>query len=223
VSGSLEYRSDESLAGFQEYLEKHFPVKCTRAFRKTDDDLPGLENLATADVAILFTRRLTISGAQLDQIKRYCRSGKPIVAIRTASHGFQNWLEFDREVLGGNYQNHHGAGPRTQVQIVVRSKDHPILQGVRPFESIGSLYRNSGASPDIDILLEATIPGHREPIAWTRINRGGRVFYTSLGHPEDFKNESFRRLLVNALFWTTRRSLPKDIQGTSADARPISH
>ena len=33
----------------------------------------------------------------------------------------------------------------------------------------------------------------------------GRVFYTSLGVPEDFQDENFRRLLTNAVFWTTRR------------------
>ena len=209
VSGSLEYRSDESLASFQAYVEKNFPVKCSRAFRKADQDLPGLENLQTAEVAVLFTRRLTISGPQLERVKKYCRAGKPIVAIRTASHGFQNWLGFDHEILGGNYQNHYGAGPKTRVQIVATSKEHPILQNVHLFESPGSLYRNSGASADIEVLLNGTTGDHCEPVAWTRINHGGRVFYTSLGHPEDFKNENFRRLLVNALFWTARRSPPK--------------
>ena len=28
-----------------------------------------------------------------------------------------------------------------------------------------------------------------------------RVFYTSLGHPDDFKNAEFRRLLANAIAW----------------------
>src|SRR5439155_2232648 len=36
VSGSLEYQSDESLSAFQKYLEEHYNVKCTRAFRRTD-------------------------------------------------------------------------------------------------------------------------------------------------------------------------------------------
>ena len=49
VSGSLEYKSDESLAAFQKYLEANYPVECVRAFRKTDDDLPGLEHLETCD------------------------------------------------------------------------------------------------------------------------------------------------------------------------------
>jgi putative membrane-bound dehydrogenase-like protein len=208
VSGSLEYKSDESLAAFQKYLEEHYSVKCSRAFRKTDNDLPGLpglENLETCDVMLLFTRRLTISGEQLERVKRYCRSGKPIVAVRTASHAFQNWLALDKEVLGGNYKNHLGSGPRTQVKIVTGAKDHPVLAGVKPFSSPGSLYKNPDLPPDDVVLLTGSIPGHTEPVAWVRTHNGGKVFYTSLGHPDDFKNENFVRLLVNALFWTSGR------------------
>jgi putative heme-binding domain-containing protein len=205
VSGSLEYHSDESLSALQKYLEEHYQIQCSRAFRKTDSDLPGLENLESCDVMVLYTRRLTISGEQLERIKRYCKSGKPIVAIRTASHAFQNWLALDKEVLGGNYGNHYGAGPVTQVGIVEKAGKHPILAGVQPFRSVASLYRNSGLAKDAEQLLTGSIPGHTEPIAWTRIRNGGRIFYTSLGQPEDFKNESFIRLLVNALFWTTNK------------------
>src|SRR5206468_8884047 len=115
--GSVEYDSDASLTAFQEYLEKNYPVRCTRAFRKTDTDLPGLENLETCDVAVFFTRRLKISGEQLERVKKFCASGKPIVAIRTASHGFQNWLDMDKEVLGGDYKNHFGHEQRPEVKL----------------------------------------------------------------------------------------------------------
>jgi putative membrane-bound dehydrogenase-like protein len=203
VSGSLEYHSDESLAAFQQYLESHYPVRCVRAFRKMDDDLPGLENLDHCDVMVLFTRRLTISGEQLERIKEYCRSGKPIVAIRTASHAFQNWLALDKEVLGGNYQNHYGAGPAVQVRPASQAAHHMILSGVGNLDSPGSLYRNQGIAGDTEVLLTGSIPGHEEPVAWTRVHDGGRIFYTSLGHPADFKNPGFLRLLANAIFWTT--------------------
>ena len=87
-------------------------------------------------------------------------------------------------------------------------KKRPILEGVTPFKSKGSLYKNTGLSKDVDILLTGSIPGHQEPVAWTRLHQGARIFYTSLGHPDDFKNDNFRRLLVNALFWTTKRDIP---------------
>jgi type 1 glutamine amidotransferase len=209
VSGSLEYESDASLAKLQQYLEKHYPIKCSRAFRKTDYDLPGLENLETCDVMLLFTRRLKITGQQLERVKRYCQAGKPIVALRTASHAFQNWLALDKEVLGGNYQNHYKAGPLAQINLVDQARNHPILQGVKPFQSTGSLYKNTGLAKDVTVLLTGTIPGHSEPLAWTRLHHGGRVFYTSLGAQKDFEEASFVRLLVNALYWATRQEPPQ--------------
>jgi putative membrane-bound dehydrogenase-like protein len=207
VSGSLEYKSDESLKKLQEYLESHYNIRCTWAKYRAVDDLPGLENLETCDVALFFTRRMTIKGQQLERVKKYCAAGKPIVGLRTASHGFQNWLAFDKEVLGGNYHNHYKEGPICQGKII--DKDHPILKGVQPFTSPGSLYLNTGIAADTHLLMTGTIPGHTEPLAWTRLHKGGRVFYTSLGHPSDFENEQFVRLVVNALFWTAKRESPK--------------
>jgi putative membrane-bound dehydrogenase-like protein len=211
VSGSLEYKSDESLAGFQKYLEANYPVECVRAFRKTDANIPGLEQLDTADVAIFFTRRLTIAGEQLERVKKYVNSGKPVIGLRTASHGFQNWLAMDQLVFGGDYKNHYGAGPKCRVQLVEAAKDHPVLRGVKPFESVGSLYRNPAVAKDVTVLLTGSIPDHTEPVAWVRERKVGgqtqRVFYTSLGHPDDFKDANFTRLLVNALAWTTGREL----------------
>ena len=210
VSGSLEYKSKESLDEFQKYLETNYPIRCTRAFIDGTDisHLPGLENLDDADVILLFTKRLKLSGDELERIKKYCLSGKPIVGVRTASHAIQTWLDLDHEVLGGNYKGHYADGPLTQTEIVAAAKNHPVLTGVTPFRSAGSLYKNKGLSDDVEILLTGTTPEATEPIAWTRNYKGARIFYTSLGHPQDFTEPSFRRMLVNALFWTTGRDVP---------------
>jgi putative membrane-bound dehydrogenase-like protein len=208
ISGSLEYRSDESLAAFEKYLQQNHPVHCVRAFRKTDEDLPGLEWLDKCDVAVFFTRRLKISGEQLDRVKKYATSGKPIVAIRTASHGFQNWLDMDKEVLGGDYKNHYGAGSKCEVKITKEGDRHPVLAGVKPWSSTSSLYKNPNPAKDITVLMTGSIPDHTEPVTWVREYKGGRVFYTSLGHPDDFQEESCRRMITNALFWTAKRDVP---------------
>jgi putative heme-binding domain-containing protein len=209
VSGSFEYKSDESLAAFQKYLEANFAVECTRAFAKSDKDksLAGIENLEKCDVAIFFTRRLQIDGESLEAVKRYVKSGRPIVGIRTASHGFQNWLEMDKEILGGDYKGHFGAGMVCEVKVAEKAKDHPVLKGVSAFKSNGSLYKNPNVAEDVTILLVGSIPKQSEPLAWVREKDGHRVFYTSLGHPDDFKDENFVRLLVNGLAWASKVEL----------------
>ena len=205
VSGSLEYDSDGSLNKLQKHLEKNYAVECSRAFIKTESDLPGLENLDTCDVMLLFTRRLKIAGEQLERVKKYCLAGKPIVGIRTASHAFQNWLDLDKKVLGGNYKGHYKDGPLCEVTFAGQEKSHPILKGVQPFKSAGSLYKNTGLAKDANVLLNGSIPDQTEPIAWTRNYKGGRIFYTSLGHQKDFDDPNFNTLVANALHWTAQR------------------
>lgn len=207
VSGALEYDSNESLAEFQKYLESKYNVRCSRAFMEGDDDehLRGLENLENCDVMLLFTRRLKLSGNELARIKDYCLAGKPIVGVRTASHAIQTWLDLDKQVLGGNYQGHFRNDLSTQVEIVAEAKDDPLLAGVEPFRTAGSLYKNHGLADDCRVLMRGTSPESTEPITWTRNYKGGRVFYTSLGHQRDFQKPSFRRLLTNALFWAAGR------------------
>jgi type 1 glutamine amidotransferase len=207
LSGSEEYKSNESLAAFQETIEKELPIKCARAFWTAKNNLPGLDALDSCDVMLLFTKRLELPNEQLDHVKKYVLSGRPIVGVRTASHAFQNWLEFDQKVLGGDYHGHYGQGPVTKVEIATSAADHPVLKGVKPFETATKLYKNPHPANDIRLLLTGTIPDHTEPVAWTRDYGGGRVFYTSLGAPDDFANDLFRDLLVNAIFWTAQRKM----------------
>jgi type 1 glutamine amidotransferase len=205
LSGSEEYKSNESLSAFQAIVEKTFPIKCTRAFWTSKKDLPGLNALASCDVMLLFTKRLELPSEQLELVKKYCLAGRPIVGLRTASHAFQNWLELDRQVLGGDYRGHYGSGQVTRVTIANGASNHPILKGVEPFETPSKLYKNPKVADDTNVLLNGTIPEHTEPVAWTRKNQGGRVFYTSLGGPNDFQKKVFQTLLVNAIFWTAQR------------------
>jgi len=58
--------------------------------------------------------------------------------------------------------------------------------------------------------LVGTIPDKEpEPVAWTNSYKRSRIFYTSLGHPDDFRNAQFRRLLINAVFWAMDKPVPK--------------
>lgn len=206
VSGSFEYKSDESLAAFRKYLEANFPVDCILVSAKAekDKDLPGLEHLAACDVAVFYTRRLQLDGAALEKVKAFVKSGKPIVGVRTASHGFQNWLAMDQEVFGGNYKGHFGQKIECDVAIDPKAKDHPVLAGVGGFKTLGGLYKNPDVAADVTVLLRGTIPQGTEPVAWVREKDGRRVFYTSLGTPDDFQDPNFTRLLVNGLAWVTK-------------------
>ena len=85
--------------------------------------------------------------------------------------------------------------------------EDPVLAGVDPFSSQGALPKSRNLAEDTTVLLFGQVDDCREPVAWTRGYRGGRVFYTSLGNPGEFHQPGFLRLLANALYWTAARDL----------------
>lgn len=212
VSGAEDHHSDDMLASYQKYLEAHYPVRTTLLKACGFESLPGLESLDDCDVALFFTRRLRLPEERLSQIKKYVLSGKPIVAVRTASHGFQNWLEFDKVVLGGSYQGEHAKDKTQHAKVAETAKGHPILAGVVDFYSPTGLFRTAPLADDAEILMVGTSPGLTQPVAWIRTYHGtekdARVFYTSLGKSSDWENSTFLRLVTNALFWTAQRDIP---------------
>jgi len=201
ISGSFEYDSDRTLTIFKDYLKKNHEVESNLISYQDRDDHLSLAAIEDADVLLVHTQRLNESGVELERFKQYCEQGRPIVGVRTASHAYQNWLDFDRQVLGGNYNHHYGHGPKTRVEIEEQAVDHEILRGVTSFESDSHLYRNTPIADDTFLLMTGYSEDHVEPVAWTRTHKGGRVFYTSLGDQTDFANPVFLRMLAQAVLW----------------------
>jgi type 1 glutamine amidotransferase len=202
--------------------------------KKTENVLPGIEVLAEADVAIFFCRFMKLPDSEWQPIEDYFKSGKPVIGLRTANHSFKfpkghtlyNWNDdFGRRVLGTPYVVHQSS--KTQVSVIEKATKHPIMANVTKmdWESEGTLYltrleggvmplvtgTGEGKSrllqkeygPLITSTLEADI------VAWAWENEwGGKVFGTSFGHPADFAEASFTRMLVNSVFWAVDKPLP---------------
>lgn len=213
ISGEFEYDSKRTFPEFAAGLARDYQVETLLLARPDDPKLhsiPGLEKLGGADLVVLMIRRMVLPEEQINRIKKYLESGKPLIGLRTASHAFENWKEFDARVLGGNYQNHYGNRFKTAVSLVPEAREHPILRNVTGFISDGSLYKNSPLRDGAVPLLWGTIEGERrEPVAWTHQHGNARIFYTSLGHPNDFKSDSFRHLLKNGIEWALAKPLEK--------------
>jgi nicotinamidase-related amidase/type 1 glutamine amidotransferase len=218
VTSEVEYKTEQTLPPFAlKHLGRDYAVTIVYGDAKKPNELPGLADaLADADAVLVSVRRRTPPAAQLAALREFIESGKPVIAVRTASHAFalRNgepadghavWPEFDRDVIGGNYHNHFGNGPKTEISVAEGAADHPILKGVDADELIGqgSLYRVTPLTDSTTPLLTGTIAGQSpEPVAWTNENRyGGRTFYTSLGHVGDFEQPAFNTLLKNGIDW----------------------
>lgn len=220
--GEDEYHTWETLPDFatKDLKSAGYYTTIINADAADKNNFPGLvAALKDADLLFISVRRRTPLKEQLDAVRAHLAAGKPIVGIRTASHAFAlrpkdkltdprlaSWQEFDPEVLGGHYENHHGNGPKTTVTRAPGAEKHAILEGLSIDKLIGngSLYKVNPLVNDASPLLIGTIPGQpAEPIAWTHLYgpKHARVFYTSLGHPDDFQNPEFRRLLLNGVAW----------------------
>jgi hypothetical protein len=173
ITADQEYRSEQSLPMMAEILSKHHGFDCTVLFGVNEDGLvdptmpvypekgkedefkvhniPGLEQLDNADALIFITRLLTLPDDQLQHIVNYLDSGKPIIALRTANHGFRSKLPYEidgkvvniKDVLGGAFMNHHGNWHQdsTRGDIVPETKEHPILRGVKDIWGPSDVYR----------------------------------------------------------------------------------
>ncbi|MEZ6036122.1 MAG: ThuA domain-containing protein [Planctomycetota bacterium] len=169
VAGEQEYRAEQALPMLARLLSTRHGFHCTVLFTLKDgkvdptqktrpDDpqmfheLPGLEHLASADLLVLFTRFLTLHDEDLAHLNRYLDSGKPLIGIRTANHGFQgNWtyevdgkkVRFGDDVLGGTFRGHHGGWHReaTRGVIVEANAAHPVLTGVKDVFGPTDVYR----------------------------------------------------------------------------------
>jgi type 1 glutamine amidotransferase len=160
----------------------------------------------------------------MDSIRAHLNAGRPLIGIRTANHAFiprpkdivdpglTIWPEFSRDVLGGENTGYETKGLPYTVSAVNGIKT-PLLEGVNPANILGhqSLYKVLPLAPDAaPILIGAAGSGAAtppQPVAWTR-DRGpnkARIFYTSLGAPEDMRIADVRRLLLNAVRWALQK------------------
>ncbi len=217
------YDADKTLPQFAQQLREQYGCHCTILHGQGGSDIPLTAELESVDCLVLFIRRLALPKEQLERVRAYIASGRPLVGLRTASHAFDvrgnrtdgqaEWPEFDAQVLGGNYHDHGPNDRGTDVAIVPSQVEHPLLAGVTParWHSTGSLYYTSPVAAGCNVLMTGSLDGRSEPLTWTRTVGNSRIVYSALGHPDDFRQEAFRQLLINAVFWSMNREVPRPV------------
>lgn len=150
--------------------------------------------------------------------------------------------DWPAKVYGQQWITHHGhfgdnETPLTSVYI--KGDNTPILSGVEPFQAYSWLYHVDGGkwklNGDSKPFLEgkALKSSHEKagklnefpltnPVAWTKSyttqsGKSARVFFTTLGHPFDFKEVSMRKLALNGIYWALglEKKIPQS--GVNAD------
>jgi type 1 glutamine amidotransferase/nicotinamidase-related amidase len=224
--GEQEYETLHSLPRFEKdhRLGKKFSVSYVIANKHEGEErnhFYGGEHLDDADVVLVSIRRRAMAANLMRKLRDHISAGKPVIGVRTASHafapadppqnGYEVWPTFDADVFGGNYAGHHGnKGPDAPISwtwVADSASDHPVTTGIDKGEwkTDSWLYKTSPLKAGAHVLLMGRVVGREpsEPVAWTFVRPdGGRSFYTSLGHPDDFmQSPKFQRLLWNAIHW----------------------
>ena len=127
---------------------------------------------------------------------------------------------FGQQVLGSTWISHHGRHSVESTRGVIEEsmKEHPILRGVESIWGPTDVYTVRSPIPhEAQVLVMGQVlKGMRPedppsdkvmmPLAWTKYyptaKGKARVFMTTMGASQDFENEGFRRMVVNACFWT---------------------
>jgi type 1 glutamine amidotransferase len=188
LAGDEEYRSEEAMPMLGKILSQHHGFKCTVLFSQDPDtgvidpnnqtNIPGIESLNNADLMIVFFRFRELPDADMKIFDEYVRSGKPIIALRTATHAFNytrnrdsefahysfnannKWKDgFGREILGETWVNHHGhhGQQSTRGVINVEHADHPIVKGVTDIWGPTDVYGVRNLPDDADVLVQGQV------------------------------------------------------------------
>lgn len=231
VLGDHEYSGEATMPRLARVLERDYglrtSVRATVPDQNAETNLPGLEVLAEADLAVFYVRWRRLPWEQLRHIEAYLKTGQPVFGFRTTSHSFnypkghelEAWNRYATEVFGappgwgGDGHTHFGHESST---IVHPGPKHAITAGIKEKFAVRSwLYRVKPKWPpaDAEILLTGEAvkpnkPAEPNPVAWTWKNRyGARAFFTTLGHPEDFRVPEMQRLTIQALGWCLGRKM----------------
>lgn len=242
VTGDHEYSGEATLPLVAAELEKNYDYRTVvlkaSPDHNSEENIPGLKALKEADLAVFFLRWRRLPPDQVKFIEDYLKSGKPVIGFRTTTHAFnypkghelEKWNAFGEFALnappgwGGIADHtHYGHESSTDVSIISGAAKNPILTGVaKNFHARSWLYKVLPDYPSkgsVWLLMGHAVNPNTDdamdnPVAWTGKNSfGGRVFMTTLGHPEDFDLEPFQRLVINAIHWASGKPIPKKCAG----------
>lgn len=138
--------------------------------------------------------------------------------FRSKDPNFKNG--FGHQILGNTWVGHYGRNHKqgTRIKLIPEQKDHPILRGVKDNAFCHAGGYNGIARKGFTVLTNTqplvsmdpkSDPDPKKkpvPSTWTRhyTAKNGtkaRVFHSTQGASEDILDDSYRRMLINGIYW----------------------
>lgn len=169
----------------------------TRVF----EDYENVEAIEAADILITYTCDVTPSLKAQEALRDWLRKGGRWYALHgtnsvlrfTAETGLweaPRWAPLFMDLLGSQFLTHPPIAPYL---VTVADPEHPLVEGVEPFETTDELYHMQ-LHGDLHVLLEtectepgtgfaeaADAPG-KHPVFYIKQHGAGAVLYLTLGH-----------------------------------------
>jgi uncharacterized protein len=172
------------------------------------------ENLRHYDAIMFYTTgELPMTQAEKEAFISFVRSGHGFVGVHSATDTFYMWEPY-LELIGGYFNDHPW---HQKVTVNVTDPSSPVVgflgQSFQVYDEIYQIsdfqYKTSHVLLKLD---PSSVDLHKEnvhrrfygwPLAWTRRDGKGRVFYCGLGHEDaTWNSQWFQRLMLNGIEWT---------------------
>ena len=152
IAGDEEYRSEECLPMLAKILAQRHGFRCTVLFSINPVDgtidpdnqtnIPGLEQLAAADMMVIATRFRELPDQQMRYVDDFVESGKPILGLRTATHAFR--YERDKQSRYARYDFRAQIGPAALASKSWATRGSAIMGTTARKAHVGSSTRRTG-------------------------------------------------------------------------------
>jgi len=178
VSGDIEYRTEESMPMLAKILSKRHGFDCIVIFSwdptgkflspGNQTGVLGWNYLNEADLMIIGTRFRKPNADDRAHISKFLDSGKPVIGIRTATHGFRGneklggkirLNDFGPKIIGDGWVSHHGRHKYQGTRGVIEAKNakHEILKSVNDIFGPTDVYGIKALTAKDTILLRGQV------------------------------------------------------------------
>ena len=172
-------------------------------FTQNLNGIPAI--LKDIDVLVLSANQ-PISSETAKALIDYANRGGAIISLHPGGwYAWNNFPQWNKEIVGGGTRGHDALGPYT---VNVTNAASPITKGVPPaFEITDELYNyNADPAATVEVLATATSPktGKTFPQVWIVKHPKARIVGITLGHDARAHDlPAYQTLLKNSVIWSS--------------------
>lgn len=138
-------------------------------------------------------------------LERYVKAGGGVVVAHFGCGAFENWAVYSR-IIGRTWNpKKRGHDPYRRFTVQISNPNHPVVKGMRDFETEDELYTCLDGQTPIQVFAQAVskVDNQTYPMAFSLSPGRGRVIHCTLGHDVNaFQHAGTSELYRRAAAWS---------------------